>query len=295
MQQPTSNGHSSNAHVSTGQPKAVPPRILFQGLTENVRVRLLSDAPGLVEIPGSSWAVISVHVGPSALMTCRRGGLSHCGTAVHGDIDIIPPTLPASWELKERDMALVVSLSPELLSRAAEELDADPTRLEIRNRFQTRDTRIEHIAWALKAEMENGCSGGRLYLDSLATGLAAHLVGNHSSLQVNSPSQGGFPGRKLKQVLSYIEDNLGEDLSLESIAKVAGLSVSHCKVLFRKSVGIPIHQYVIRRRVDRAAGMLRKGDLPVSQVALETGFSHQSHLAAHIKRVLGVVPKDLMR
>ena len=283
MNQPKSSGH-----IVTN-----PPRVLFQRSTDQVRVRLITDPPGLVEFGGSPWALVSVHVGPSAVMSCRRGGLSHRGTAVHGDIDIIPPGLPGTWELKQRDMALVVGLAPELLTRAAEELDADPSRVEIRNRFQARDNRIEHIAWALKAELENGCSGGRLYLDSLATAMATQLVGNHSSLQVTSHAQGGLPGHKLKQVLSYIEENIAADLSLQEIANVAGLSVSHCKVLFRQSVGVPIHQYVIRRRIDRAAELLRQGDLAVSQIALETGFAHQSHLAVHMKRVLGLVPREL--
>jgi AraC family transcriptional regulator len=228
-------------------------------------------------------------------MTCLRGGVSHRGSAVHGDIDIIPPGLTGIWELKERDTALVVRLEPGLLKQAAEDMDADPSQVEIRNRFQARDARLEYIAWALKAEMETGCVGGRLYMESLATAMASQLVGSHSSLQRFSNFQGGFSTRKLKQVLSYIEDNLSEDLSLQAIADVAGLSVSHCKVLFRKTVGMPVHQYVIRRRVDRAAALLRKGDLPVSQVALETGFSHQSHLAAHMKRVLGISPRTLRK
>ncbi|HWC20486.1 MAG TPA: AraC family transcriptional regulator [Terriglobales bacterium] len=255
----------------------------------------MSDEPGLIVFPGCPAAIVSIHVGPSSYMTCRRGGVSHRGSAVHGDIDIIPPFLTGTWELKERDTALIVRLEPALLNRAAEDLDAEPTRIEIRNRFQARDACLEHIAWALKAEMETGCPGGRLYMDSLATAMASQLVGSHSSLQRFSNFQGGFSTRKLKQVLSYIEDNLSEDLSLLTIAEVAGLSVSHCKVLFRKTVGIPVHQYVIRRRVDRAATLLRKGDLPVSQVALETGFSHQSHLAAHMKRVLGVSPRMLRK
>ena len=269
--------------------------IHFQGSTENVRVTLMSDNPGLVEFPGCSAAIVSIHVGPSSLMTCRRGGISHRGSAVHGDIDIIPPRLTGIWELKERDTALIVRLEAPLLNRAAEDLDADPSKVEIRNRFQARDARIEHVAWALKAEMESGCPGGRLYMDSLATAMAAELLGSHSSLERLSNYQGGFSARKLKQVLSYIEDNLSEDLSLNAIASVAGLSVSHCKVLFRKTVGMPVHQYVIRRRVDRAAALLRNGDLPVSQVALETGFSHQSHLAAHMRRVLGVSPRTIRK
>lgn len=268
-------------------------QILFTSATERVRVTLMSDEPGLVEFGGSARAIVSIHVGPAAVMTCRRGGVSHTGNSVHGDIDVIPPFLPGTWELKQKDTALVVGLEPELLERAAEELDADPAKVEIRNRFQARDTRLEHIAWALKAELENGCPGGRLYMDSLATAMASQLVTNHSSLQTSPNLNGGLSPHKLKQVLAFIEENLGADLSLQSIADVAGLSVSHCKVLFRRAVGVPVHQYVVRRRIDRAAELLRKGHLPVSQVALETGFAHQSHLAAQMKRILGISPKTL--
>ncbi len=170
----------------------------------------------------------------------------------------------------------------------------DSRDLQIRNRFQIRDSQIEHIAWALKDEMEQGYPCGRVYVDSLATALAALLVRNHSSFSRDlSRNPGRISGRKLRDVLSFIEDNLARDLGLDEIAKVAGMSVSHFKALFRDTVGSPVHQYVIRRRVERAALLLRESDLPISQVALETGFSHQSHLALHMRRLLGVSPKEL--
>ena len=279
--------------LSAPPARPLDPRVLFQGSTSKVRVTLLADPPGKLEIFGSERTAVCVHVGSPVLMTCRHGDISHSGTAIHGDIDIIPAGLPASWEMKQEDTALVVSLAPELLSQAIEEFEADPGRVEIRNRFQTRDAGIEHIAWALKAEMEDGYPSGQLYLDSLATAMAAQIVSRHSSLEITSSAGAGLSSRKLKQMLSFIEENLGADVSLKAVADVAGLSVSHCKVLFRRAVGIPIHQYVIRRRVERAAAMLRSGDMPVTEIALATGFSHQSHLAAHIKRVLGVSPREL--
>jgi AraC family transcriptional regulator len=74
---------------------------------------------------------------------------------------------------------------------------------------------------------------------------------------------------------------------------VAGLSVSHFKTVFRKSLGTPPHQYLIRRRVERAAMQLRRGRIPIEQIALENGFCHQSHLALHTRRVLGLTPQEL--
>lgn len=267
----------------------------YNRIKENsFRLLLLSDPPGLVEVPALRNTLVSIHFGPSAQIACRRGGSSHRGTAVHGDIDIIPAGTPSLWELKEKDTAFIMSVSPELLNMVAEGFDFDPSRIEIRNRFQMRDTQLENIGWALKAEMESGYPCGNLYLESLAVSVAARLVRCHSSISAESEKPNGrLLGRRLKDVLSYIEDNLSRNLSLDDIAGVAGLSVSHFKTLFRESVGLPVHQYVIRRRVERAKSLLGEGKMPISQIALETGFAHQSHLAHHMRRLLGVSPKAL--
>jgi AraC family transcriptional regulator len=264
--------------------------------SEGFRLRLLTDPPGLVEVPALRNTIVSIHVGSSVKMTCRRGAYRHSGTAVHGDIDIIPAGTPSSWELRERDTALVLSVSPELLALAAEESGFNPARVEIRNRFQERDAQLENIGWALKAEMESGYPSGRLYLDSLAISVATRLIRVHSSVSVEPAThRGRLSGRRLKDVLSYIEDNLTREISLREIAGVAGLSVSHFKVLFREAIGLPAHQYVIRRRVERAKALLGDDNLPISQIALETGFAHQSHLAYHMRRLTGHSPRAVRK
>ena len=269
--------------------KAIP-----QLRTDGFRVRLYSDAPGLVEIPPQANAIVSIHVGAPSRMSCRHGRTHFCGTAVHGDVEIIPWGMSGSWELKQHDSALVMSFSPSLLRRAAEESELEGAGLELLSRFHTRDIQIEHMAWALKNEMENGYPCGRVYTDSLALALAARLIRRHSSLSSSSSCvKGKMPLPKLKEVLLFIDDHLAQDLSLSDIARVAGLSVSHCSELFRAAIGLSVHQYVIRRKVERAAWLLRESRLPISQVALETGFAHQSHLALHMRRILGTTPKKL--
>jgi AraC family transcriptional regulator len=264
------------------------------GSTENLRLSLISDQPGIVEFLGSPMVVVSLHVGTSVAVDCRRGGERHRGTTIHGDLEIIPPNLGGVWELKARDTALVIGLKLRVLERIVEESGGDPRKLQVFNRFQARDPQIEHIGWALKAEMENGYPSGRSYMEALATGLATRIVRNHSSLaRPHRPMKAAMPGRKLKAVLGYIEDNLGRDLGLGEIAAAAGLSVSHFKTLFRKSLGMPPHQYLLRRRVERAAMQLRSGNMPIGQIALENGFCHQSHLALHTRRVLGLTPQAL--
>jgi AraC family transcriptional regulator len=259
-----------------------------------MQVLIHTDGPGVLSLPARPNTLVAIHVGRPVHLSCRRAGSSHHGTVIHGDVDIIPSETPAVWENKEKDTALICSLPPALLQAAAEGLDLDPSRIEIRNRFQMRDTQIEHIGWALKAEMERGYPSGRLYVDSLAMALAARVLQAHSSLARESEMpRGALQGHRLKRVLAFIEEHLGDDLSLETIAGAAGVSAPHCKVLFRRALGMPVHQYVISRRVERAAALLRESRLPISQIALETGFAHQSHLARHMRRVMGVSPREL--
>jgi AraC family transcriptional regulator len=258
------------------------------------RVSLLTDPPGKVEVPGLADARVSIHVGTPVQVACRRAGQYHTGTSVHGDIHIIPAETPSVWEVKGKDTFLTLSVAPTLLARAAEQVGLDPKRIELRNRFQVRDTQLENIGWALKEELECGNPCGAIYLDSLALTVALRLLCCHSStaVEMRRPNK-RLSDRRLRQVFDYIEDNLAANISLDDLAAVIGMSASHFKVLFREATALSPHQYLIRRRLERARHLLGNDQLSIGQVALETGFAHQSHLARHMHRVLGVSPKAL--
>src|SRR5258707_3329419 len=235
------------------------PQIFAFGETaDGLALQLRSDPAGILDVPELQRVLVAIHVGAAAKVSCRRGGESHSGSAVHGDIDIIPALTPSRWEIHDQnDTALILALPPSLLDTVAEQQGFDSRRVEIRNRFQIRDAQLENICWALKAEMESNYSSGRLYTDSLAVSVASRLVSTHSSIAQRKIAQnGGLGGRRLKQTLAYIEDNLSEGLSLSRIAAITGISASHFKTLFRESAAVPVHQYVIQRRIVRATDLL---------------------------------------
>ncbi len=261
-----------------------------------VSVRMITDPAGKSETPALSKVCVAVHVGRAVYMECKRGGQKHSGWGVHADIDVIPAFTSCVWEPKDEDTALILALDPGLFPRLAEDVGKRADRVEILNRFQIRDAQMESIAWILKAEMEAGYPSGRIFCDSLGTALAAYLLNRHSSSAgLPEVASAGMGARMLKRVLGFIEDDLARDLSLREIAAVAGVSISHFKVMFRQSMGIPVHQYVLRRRVERAETLLRASTLPVIQIAQETGFAHQSHLAHHMRRILGYSPTAIRK
>jgi AraC family transcriptional regulator len=284
---------SPNVAVNTSLPRIFP-----YGVTpDGIAMQLRSDPAGILDVPELQSVLVAIHVGAAAKISCRRGGESHTGSAVHGDIDIIPAHIDARWEIHDQnDTALILALPPSLLDTVAEEQGFDSRHVEIKNRFQIRDAQLENICWALKAEMESNYPSGRLYVDSLAVSVASRLISTHSSIAQRPIAQsGGLGGRRLKQTLAYIEDHLSEDLSLSRIASITGISPSHFKTLFRESAGVPVHQYVIQRRIERAKDMLMQGKLSIAEIALATGFSHQSHLARHMRRSVGLSPRAMKR
>ena len=102
--------------------------------------------------------------------------------------------------------------------------------------------------------------------------------------------RGGLPPGLARRVCDYIESHFDQKISLDSLAAMAGLSRDHFARAFHQSVGMPPHSYLLRRRLDHVEQLLRDTQLPLSQIALATGFSDQSHLARHFRRQTGMSP-----
>ena len=253
-----------------------------------LRVDLHTTLPGKVELVPLPDHRLNVHAGAPVRGACR----SQRFVDTRGDVDILPAGVSDVCVNDEASTTLVLQFSPSLLSRAAEDMGLDPDRAGLEPRHQLRDPQIEHIAWALDAERKAGYPSGLLYTESLGMALAAHLLGHYAApLRV----RGGLSKPQLRRVMAYIEDHLNQDLSLARLASVAGVSASHFKTLFKRSTGLPVHEYVIQRRVERAKALLLRGGMPASQVALEAGFAHQSHMARWMRRILGVTPTSVVR
>lgn len=90
----------------------------------------------------------------------------------------------------------------------------------------------------------------------------------------------------------WIESNLAESLPLDELARRANLSALHFLRVFTRVVGVTPHQYLVGRRLQRAAGLLEGTDLPVTTVALESGFADLSNFIRSFARVFGVPPSQ---
>ena len=252
---------------------------------------------GLLHVPGGEMHGLGMHFGPAVNADCHCGGLRMRRVQKPGDIDIVPAGMDGSWEDDAECSILLLSLQPSLLHQIAEELGRDPRKTELRPRLQVRDTRIEAIGWAIKADLEADTPADPLYIDLLANALAVRLIETASggSSLPESRSEPKLSARQLRVLTEFIENSLDQKLHLADLAKVAGVSVTRLKTQFRNSTGVPVHQYVIRRRVEYARALMATTAMPASEIAVAAGFSHQSHMASTMRRLLGQKPGDIVR
>ncbi len=253
-----------------------------------LRVERRTTLPGEVTLEASADHRVKVHIGDPVRGACSIQRFVY----EPGHVDILPAGTSDCWREEGSSTSLFLRFTPALLARAAQDMGLDPCRVGLDPQHQFRDAQIEHIARALDAEQAAGHPSGRLYTDSLALALAVRLLG-HYKLPGHLPR--GLSAAQRRRVTDYIEAHIDDSLTLETLAAVANLSASHLKTLFKASTGVPVHEYVIQRRVARAKALLIAGHLPASQIALEAGFAHQSHMARCMRRVLGVTPSALAR
>ena len=147
---------------------------------------------------------------------------------------------------------------------------------------------------AVDIELAAGGAGGRLAAESLANVLAVNLI--RHALAPRPPARrrdGTLPRARLRAIVEYIEEHLDASPSLEQLAAVAGLSPYYFARQFKRATGLPPHQYVIARRVERAKQLLQTGsDFSLAEVAAHAGFSDQSQLSRHFKRLVGATPRQ---
>lgn len=95
---------------------------------------------------------------------------------------------------------------------------------------------------------------------------------------------------RIKAMLRYIQEHFMENLELSAIAGAASIGERECLRCFKKALGIPPIQYLLKYRITMAAALLRETDLPVTEVGSRTGFDSPSYFSLIFKRFMGCTP-----
>src|SRR5258708_14997514 len=176
-----------------------------------------------------------------------------------GSIAVVPAYSSVLWRWQGSKDSLHIFLEPSLVERvAAESFGFDSSRTVLPPLYGLNVPELRSAMLSVDAELRVGGVGGSLLVESLANVLAVHLIRHVTGPRRELASADGvLPRHKLRRVVEYIMENLGGSPTLEQMAAVAHLSPYHFARQFKAATGLPPHQYVITRRVERAQHLLR--------------------------------------
>ena len=250
-----------------------------------------------VEIPARAHHWLNLPLGRPVRLIQKRDDRRHDSIVQKGDSIFVPAGQPSYWHCWESityKSMLHIYLKPELITQVAETSDLNSDRINLENCFSKSDLQLQQIAMLLLDELKSNGIMGRLYVESLTQVLVIHLLRHYSTVTQTITSQNRSLTRtQLQQAINYIHTYLDRDLSLSELASVVNISPTYFASLFKQAIGIAPHQYVIQQRVEQAKLMLLKTDLAIADIALQVGFSSQSHLTQQFKHLTGMTPKQV--
>lgn len=187
------------------------------------------------------------------------------------------------------DASLVtVAIDPSV--RQAIEAEIKGGRISIETTINIKTHQSTMLARCFRQFLEDGTPGGRVAVDAMATLAVSEALQAFSGSLTGGEMHPVLGEAALSRVLDYIEAHLGENIRLDDLAAIACSSPHHFSRAFKASTGRPPSVYLLERRVDRAKRMLVTGTAPVSTIAIDCGFSSQSHMTTAFNKLLGITP-----
>jgi AraC family transcriptional regulator len=240
---------------------------------------------------------LALFVRPPEQFDLQFGGVTRHVPPSPGSIIVVPAGVTIRARSSGHRDVLHVYLEPAVVERvAAEAFELEPAQVAIRPLDGLQHPQLRSAMLAVNDEVNAAGGGARLAAESLANVLAVHLIRNACALRPPARrTDGMLSPAKLQAVIEYIDEYFDTDLTVAQLAAVVHLSPYHFARQFKVATGLPPHQYVLARRVDRAQQLMRNRDLPLVDIAASAGFSDQSKLCTYFKRAVGLTPRQFRK
>jgi AraC family transcriptional regulator len=133
------------------------------------------------------------------------------------------------------------------------------------------------------------------YAETLVELLIYDLLRIAAGAERRVPECGGLSPGQVRLVTEYMESRLNEKTTISELAELVDLTRFHFIRSFKQAAGMPPHQFMIQRRVDRAKEMLAERSSSIAEIAARTGFNSTIQLSRAFRRIVGVTPSEFRR
>jgi AraC-like DNA-binding protein len=154
-----------------------------------------------------------------------------------------------------------------------------------------KDQMVERLSRALLAGEQIGGALGGHYTDCVSAAIVMRLLTSAERVAPAArPKVSELARWRLRRAIEFVEANLANSISTSDISAAAGLTRMHFAAQFKAATGLRPHEYLLRRRVERAQEMLVQTGMSVVDIALSVGFQSQSHFTVVFNRFVGRPP-----
>lgn len=234
--------------------------------------------------------VVMTYYGATQRITRSVGReLVTAGTRV-GTVTIIPAGQAANWNIDGPIEVSHVYVPPSRLQSIAETAE-----WELLGRVAVEDQTLAHLLAIIARESQAKDAPTRMMVEQALDLVVLQLARVHSARHHVPAPRGRLAAWQLRKVVEHMGTRLGEPLTLDELSALVGLSRYHFCSAFRRSTGMPPHQWLRVRRMAEAKRLLSDSNLPVTQVALCVGYETSSPFARAFKAVVGMSPMVFRR
>jgi AraC family transcriptional regulator len=247
-----------------------------------------------VAVPAiSEFLVVAYRRGVTDMHRRFDAGWSHA-SLVPGDVSLLTRAAESHWRWSNPiDVVHAYLTEAAIALVCAEVFERDVAEVDLRDLLSANDPGLYQTTMMLAAEAAAGEIGSRLLVESLSTQLIVRLLRGHANVVFVDPRpKGALSDRQMSAVQAYVTANISCSMSLRDLAGLVALSPYHFARQFRSAQGCSPHEFVLRHRVEHAQRLLCQTDLPLRDVAADSGFCDQAHMTRIFTRRLGVTPKQ---
>lgn len=207
---------------------------------------------------------------------------------------VVAYALDQRWQANMREPfdCVHLDLSRSVLNDIADEIGVQRIgTLHLPPSENTLDPVVCGLVTSLLPALQNEACTSRLFIESVTLALCVHLCQRYGGMSVDSRAlQGGLAPWQLKRAQEILLEKMDGEISLEELATACHVSRSHFARAFKISTGLAPHQWLRKRRVEKAMHLLKHSRLSLAEIALLCGFVDQSHLTRVFKHDVTVNP-----
>lgn len=208
-------------------------------------------------------------------------------------LTLIPAGTPSHWSMAEPGGEILhIHLCPKSL---ADWLHEDEQKLELRPVVNEADADLRRCADGLMREMLNSEPAGRIMIEALALQFAVLVRRQYGTDLPVEFAKGGLAPWQLRQATEYLNDHIGDEVTITDLARTTGLSRFHFMRAFKQSTGKTLMQTLIDLRIAKARDLLEHTGLPVGAIAAMVGYEAPQAFARVFRRETGIAPAEYRR